>query len=151
MSKTEVVTLTNMCMIYDENNNILVQNKVNDSYTGITFPGGHVEKHEAFTKAVIREVYEETGLHIEHPILCGIYNWIRDDGTRYIVMIYKTSEFSGTLKSSEEGEVFWIPMNEFETMNLAEGMKEVLQICLNDEVAEDYLYKENGQWIENLL
>lgn len=151
MGRTEVVELTGMCMIYDEKGNILVQDKVNNSYTGITFPGGHVEKNEPFTSAIIREVYEETGLHIKHPILCGIYNWICENGTRYVVMIYKTSEFTGELKSSEEGEVFWIPLSEFRKMNLAEGMSEVLEICLEDEFAEVFMYQENGRWIEMLL
>ncbi len=151
MERTEVVTLTNMCMILDENGNILVQNKINNSYTGITFPGGHVEKGEPFTSAIIREVYEETGLHIKHPVLCGIYNWINEDETRYVVMIYKASEFSGELKSSEEGDVFWIPLSEFRNMNLAEGMLEVLEICMEEEFAEVFMYKANGQWIEMLL
>lgn len=46
MPRTEIVTLTNMCMIYDANK-VLVQNKVDDTYSGITFPGGHVEKGES--------------------------------------------------------------------------------------------------------
>lgn len=66
MSRTETVTLTNMCMIYD-GDKVLVQQKVDDDYSGITFPGGHVEKGESFTDAVIREVFEETGLTISSP------------------------------------------------------------------------------------
>ncbi|MBD5524454.1 MAG: NUDIX domain-containing protein [Lachnospiraceae bacterium] len=56
MSRTEEVTLTNMCMIYD-GSKVLVQEKIDDDYGRITFPGGHVEKNELFTDAVIREVY----------------------------------------------------------------------------------------------
>ncbi len=47
MARTETVILTNMCMIYN-GNKVLVQNKIDDDYSGITFPGGHVEK-DAFT------------------------------------------------------------------------------------------------------
>ena len=57
MSRTEIVTITNMCMICD-GDKVLVQNKVNCDWAGITFPGGHVEKGESFTDAVIREVLE---------------------------------------------------------------------------------------------
>jgi len=76
MSRTETVTLTNMCMIYD-GDKVLVQQKVDDDYSGITFPGGHVEKGESFTDAVIREVFEETGLTISSPVLCGIKDWTK--------------------------------------------------------------------------
>lgn len=43
MSRTEEVTLTNMCMIYDDSK-VLVQERIAEDYSGITFPGGHVEK-----------------------------------------------------------------------------------------------------------
>lgn len=69
--RTETVTLTNMCMICD-GDKILVQDKIGDVWGGVTFPGGHVEKGESFTDAVIREVFEETGLTIRSPQLCGI-------------------------------------------------------------------------------
>ena len=50
--------LTNMCMICN-GDFILVQDKVNSSYTGVTFPGGHVEHGETLADAMIREVKEE--------------------------------------------------------------------------------------------
>ena len=71
MARIEEVVLMNMCMIYNDSE-VLVQEKVDDDYSGITFPGGHVEKGESFTDAVIREVLEETGLKISAPQLCGI-------------------------------------------------------------------------------
>lgn len=43
----------NMCMMYDDNNNVLALDKENDSYTGTTFPGGHVEKDEIFQDSII--------------------------------------------------------------------------------------------------
>ena len=81
MARIEEVVLMNMCMIYNDSE-VLVQEKVDDDYSGITFPGGHVEKGESFTDAVVREVLEETGLKISAPQLCGIKDWINDNGTR---------------------------------------------------------------------
>ena len=60
MSKYEKIELTNMCMIYDNNGNVMVQDKINQSWGGITFPGGHIEKQESSVDSVIREVKEET-------------------------------------------------------------------------------------------
>lgn len=149
MDRTEKVTLTNMCMIYNKNK-VLVQEKINGDYCGITFPGGHVEKSEAFTDAVIREIYEETGLKISNPELCGIKDWIDDDGSRYMVLLYKTNKFEGVLKSSAEGEVYWLKLDEMKSSRLASGMDKVIEIFFNKNLSEDFFYKENGEWIEIL-
>ena len=147
MARTEVVTITNMCMVYN-GTKVLVQEKIDDDYSGVTFPGGHVEKGESFTDAVIREVFEETGLKIFSPMLCGIKDWSNDDGSRYMVLFYKTDKFEGTLSSSEEGEVHWIELEEMKKMNLADRMDKVLEVFLDDDISEYFFYKENGNWIE---
>lgn len=63
MARTETVEFTNMCMICDGSRVVVIDRKKRD-WPGITFPGGHIEPGESFTDAVIREVQEETGLHI---------------------------------------------------------------------------------------
>lgn len=147
MDRSEKVIITNMCMIYN-GGRVLVENRTNPDWPGITFPGGHVEKGESFTDAVIREVYEETGLKIFFPRLCGIKDWTEDDGSRYMVLFYKTDKFSGELVSSDEGEVFWTELSELKSLDLAEGMDKQLEVFLNDDLSEDFFYKEKGNWIE---
>ncbi len=149
MDRTEIVTLTNMCMIYQDNQ-VLVQNKVNCDWNGITFPGGHVEKNESFVDAVIREVYEETGLTIQSPQLCGIKNWTEADGSRYMVFFYKTDKFKGELKSSDEGEVFWVPWDKLLTSDLSLDMRDMLKVFLDDNLSEFYYYLKNGEWAYEL-
>jgi 8-oxo-dGTP diphosphatase len=150
MSRKEIVTFTNMCMITDGNGNVLVQNRIDPSWPGIAFPGGHVEIGESFVDAVTREVFEETGLTVSNLTLCGIKNWAGEDGTRYFVTCYKTSTFSGEMKSSDEGEVFWTPLCRLRELNLCDNMQNMLNLFLDDSISEHYFYQENGEWIEVL-
>ena len=68
MDRTQKTEIVNMCMVYKDGL-VLVQDKVHDEWGGLTFPGGHVEKDESCTDAVIREVLEETGLTVTSPML----------------------------------------------------------------------------------
>lgn len=145
MSRTESVILTNMCMVYD-GDKVLVQDRLDPRWGGITFPGGHVEKGESFTDAVIREVLEETGLIIEKPRMCGIKSWYTKEGDRYIVLFYKTDKFAGDVKSSEEGEVFWADLKNLPKMKLAKDFEDMLKVFLEDDLCEFYYYEEDGIW-----
>ena len=96
--------------------------------------------------SVIREVYEETGLTIEKPRICGTKDWLRDDGSRYLVVFYKTNQFSGELKSSHEGEVKWMPLEEMKKGKLANGMDDMLRVFLEEDINEFHYRREDGVW-----
>ena len=146
MARKEYCVLTNMCMVYD-GDKILVQDKLDPEWPGITFPGGHVEPTESFTASVIREVKEETGLDITDVQLCGVKQWTQRDGEfRYIVFFYKTDKFSGELKSSDEGKVFWIDKKNLKNYTLADGFESMFEVFDNDSLSENYWWLENGDW-----
>lgn len=151
MDRTQRTEIVNMCMIYS-GELILVQDKVNAEWGGLTFPGGHVEAAESLTDAVIREVFEETGLTVASPRLCGIKDWVNDDGSRYMVLFYKTDKFSGKLKSSCEGDVFWMPLDKLLSMTdrLSLDMKDMIKVFLDDDLSEFFYYKKNGKWLYEL-
>ena len=151
MSRSEPAIFTNMCMISDGKGNVLVQDRRNPDWPGITFPGGHVEKGESFVDSVIREVREETGLTVEDPILCGIKQFQTDENERYVVLFFKTDSFSGELKSSDEGEVFWVPREELPKLPLSIDFLDMVRIFESDHLSEFYWCKENETWGAKLL
>ena len=148
MSRKSEIELTNMCLICD-GNKVLVQEKVGTK--GLVFPGGHVEEGESLLESVVREMKEETGLTIENPKICGFKDWIQEDGTRCIVMLYKTHKFTGELKSSDEGRVFWIDRADIDRVNLIWNMKELLEIFDTDLYSEFFFKIKDGKYKGELL
>ena len=86
---------------------------------------------------------EETGLTITNPQLCGIKEWINEDGSRYIVFLFKTESFSGELASSDEGRVFWVKKDEVLKMNWIWNMDGIMQIMDSNHPAELFLDTAN--------
>lgn len=148
MSRKSEIELTNMCLICD-GNKVLVQEKAGTN--GLVFPGGHVEEGESLLESVVREMKEETGLTIENPKVCGFKDWIQEDGTRYIVLLYKTHKFTGELKSSDEGRVFWIDRADIDRANLIWNMKELLEIFDTDLYSEFFFKIKDGKYKGELL
>jgi len=146
MGNKETCELTNMCMIYD-GDKILVENRTNVDWGGVTFPGGHVEKGESFVDSVIREVKEETGLTISNVRICGLKQWINQtDGSRYIVLFFKTDTYSGELKSSSEGNVFWIDKHDLSKYKLADGFEYMFEVFDNDDLSETISRFYDEKW-----
>lgn len=71
-------------------------------------PGGKMNMGEAPDECVIREVHEETGLHITRPELRAVVT-VFDAAwpIHWLLFIYRTSHFSGDLRPSDEGELRW--------------------------------------------
>ena len=144
MERTEQVILTNLCMICS-GSKVLVEEKTGKSADGIIFPGGHVEAHEPIVDAVIREMKEETGLTIRDPRLCGVKEWINEDGSRYVVFLFKTDRFSGKLTSSAEGRVFWLEKEDVLKSNWIWHMDSLMRIMADGEYTELFLDAAN-EW-----
>ena len=142
MERAERVILTNLCMIVD-GTRILVQDKVGKGADGIILPGGHVEEHEPIVDSVIREMKEETGLDIENPRLCGVKEWINEDGSRYVVFLFRTDRFSGELASSDEGRVFWMEKEDVLKSRWIWHMDCLMKIIAEGEFTELYLDPDN--------
>ena len=121
---------------------MLLQNRVKNDWQGYTLPGGHVEPGESFVDAVIREMKEETGLDIMNPRLVGVKQFPIKDG-RYVVLLFKAIEFSGTVISSDEGQMEWVESNRLSEINTVGDFKDLMRV-INDPALTEFQYLVDG-------
>ena len=154
-------TLCNMCMIEDATTGrVLVQHRLpkpTNPWCGLTFPGGHVEYGESITASTSLEIYEETGLTVSNLQMCGVVEWEvpeKPQGTvwqdnipksKYIVFMFRTNTFTGELKSSAEGRMEWMTLDEMRNGSLAPHMEQYLSVLLEDDVPQAYGISGSGK------
>ena len=134
--------LCNMCMISDAEGRVLVQERLpkpSNPWSGLTFPGGHVEPGETVVASVIREVQEETGLSVSNLQNCGYIQWYNPiKQSQYFVFLFKTSTFSGELTGSAEGNVKWMTLDEMLAGSLAPNMTKYLAVLQKENIPQAY-------------
>ncbi|MGC9334744.1 MAG: NUDIX domain-containing protein, partial [Anaerolineae bacterium] len=89
--------------IRDKQGHILLQKRSDCGLWG--FPGGGQNLGESATQAVVREVYEETGLHVEPTRLIGAYGdpsfartFANRDAVQPVVAFFEARVVGGTLR-----------------------------------------------------
>lgn len=154
MSRATSTILTNLCLIEDSTTNkVVLQYRSPERYkkwSGYAFPGGHIEEGESLVESVIREIYEETGLTIADPKLVAVKDWEPDEGGRYIVFCYKATEFTGQLRSSDEGEVSWVEKDQLEKLDLSYDMLPLLEVMEDPDLSEFFYRKRTDDDWERL-
>lgn len=148
MGRTETVELTVLCLL-TQGDRILLQNRLKQDWRGYALPGGHVEPGESFVDAVIREMQEETGLTIQGPRLVGVKQFPLNSG-RYVVLLFKAERFSGTLTSSPEGQMEWIPLDKLSTVKTVDDLDQLLRVMNSPELSEFQYIVDGDDWIVSL-
>ena len=103
-------------------------------------PGGAVDPDEAPQDAVVREVWEETGLHVEPTRLCGVFGgpafrvtYENGDETTYVTAVFECGRIGGTLRpdGDETIDVGFFTAAELATMPLSSGARVVLPALMS--------------------
>ena len=144
MGRTENVELTVLCLITD-GDRILLQNRTKNEWQGYTLPGGHVEPGESFVDAVIREMKEETGLDIKNPRLAGVKQFPIEGG-RYVVLLFKANEYSGTVVSSDEGQMVWVDSNHLPEIHTVDDFEDLIRVINNPDLTEFQYLVDGETW-----
>ena len=128
----KVVKLTIMCTVLNKDGSFLVENRLKKDWPGLTFPGGHVEDNECIEEAVIREMKEETGLEVSDIKYKGFIEWNDfGDGVRHLAMLYVANSYKGEVKSSKEGEVFFIKKEDAKNYPWSNDFDKIMNQMLN--------------------
>lgn len=144
--------LSTLCYI-EKDNQILMLHRTKKSidpnggkWIGV---GGKLEQNESPDECIIREVYEETGLHIQ-PQLRGILTFILPKWENELTFLYTSNNFEGTLKECNEGQLHWIDKDKVSNLNLWEGDKHFLPKLLetNDFFTMKLVYDKEDQLLE---
>ncbi len=103
------------------------KNDVNhDKWIGV---GGKMEENESPEDGAIREILEETGLTVlpEDLHYRGLVTFVSDQAEGEYMHLFTATQFSGTLKECDEGDLCWVPKEKVLMLPTWEGDRLFLQ------------------------
>ncbi len=116
--------LTTLCYMEQNDSYLMLhrikkKNDINqDKWLGV---GGHLEEGESPEECLLREVREETGLHLLSYRQRGIVTFVSDQYPDEYMFLYTSDEFEGTIKECGEGRLEWVPKEKISQLPLWEG------------------------------
>lgn len=94
--------------------------------------GGKFEEGESPQDCLLREVQDETGLHLTQYRFRGIVTFVSDRYETEYMHLFTAHGFEGELTACDEGELRWVEKDEVLSLPLWEGDREFLRLLRED-------------------
>jgi 8-oxo-dGTP diphosphatase len=92
-----------------------------------SIPGGRIEPGETDTEALVREMFEETGLVVEVGRLIGRVQRPGPNGTVIDIRDYAATVTGGTLRPGDDAaDARWVEAADLASLEITEGLIEAL-------------------------
>jgi len=100
-----------------------------------SIPGGLVHLGERIEDALVREIEEESGLHVRVLGLCGVIDRVVREGDavryHYVIIDYIAECVGGLLEAgSDAAEVRWVAVGDLGQYDTTEGLTDMVQRAL---------------------
>lgn len=102
-----------------------------------SLPGGLVETGERLEEAVVREVFEETGLRVQAGSIATVFERVMPhaDGRceyHYVLIDFYCTILDGALCAGDDSSrVAWFSIDALADVHMTEGTREVIEFCRN--------------------
>jgi 8-oxo-dGTP diphosphatase len=132
MAEKRLVSARTLCFVENGDDVLMLKGAPSkrlyaNSYNGL---GGHVEAGEDILSCMEREVQEECGLAITHVRLRAVVNVDEAGKPGVVFFVFSARSESRAFRSSDEGEVAWIPRRRLMELDLVEDLRQLLPIVL---------------------
>ena len=112
----------------DEQGRLLMIKRGHEPGAGLwSIPGGRIEPGETDAEALVREMFEETGLAVEVGLLIGSVRRPGLDGAVIDIRDYAATVTGGTLRPGDDAaDARWVSETDLDTLAITEGLVEAL-------------------------
>jgi len=125
-------------LIFNDQQQVLMVREKQGNYGGLKLPGGHIELGEKISEAIVREVFEETGIHSEFIAIQGFASKkVFRFGKSNIYFLCRLNALSTRIDIQDIDEIAeakWCDVNEFiNDQNNSLFMREIVQKLQNEQ------------------